>query len=504
MRLRILVLVVALLALASAASAQVSLSNFKCAVGGSDTTSVLHVLVGEPFLCQVTITNTGTATAQLNDIRLLAGDWAEQSSTTGVVSDVQLRQGQSTTAVFTGIKARKAGDQTFQSVIANGVAGDASGVVVKASTFQLTVTQDPPGTLDANKPFQVFAQVTAAGDLSSARVTLDTTCTLDPADQATTRTLGAIPDGASRSALWDLVQKTGGCAYSVSVRATGQKEISRSTTSQVSLPGGGGCTVNCGPPGGGGPSGGGAAPPEEKKVILNDPLMGLLTLLVEVSEEKSIPFVSKGAPQLLDFTKTVTSQVTFTLKDSASNVGVTSYQLASKPKEVPADPAGLVNKYLAIRTENIGKEANIQEATISFKVPKAALEGASADGVALQKYLVDNGKLVWKALPTTKVREDGDYIYFRSITPGFSIFAIAGERSPDARVSLFAITLPTVSLAPGAPSGPEIPLPGPGSAPPPREIITGGLSSTPLLGVGVAAIVGAAGVALVLLRRRKG
>ncbi len=502
MRLKVLVLAVALLALASAASAQVSLGNFKCTVGASDTTSILHVLVGEPFLCQVTITNTGTATAQLNDIRLLAGDWAEQASTTGVVSDVQLRASQSTTAVFSGIKARKAGDQTFASVIANGVSGDVSGVVVKASTFQLAVSQDPAGTLDSEKPFQVLAQVTAAGDLSSARVTLDTSCTLDPADQATTRNLGAIPDGASRSAQWDLIQKAGGCSYSASVRATGQKEISRSTTNQVSTPGGGpgGCTANCGG-GGGGAGGGGAA--VEKKVVLNDPLMGLLTLLVEASEEKSIPFASKGAPQLLDFAKTVTSQVTFTLKESASNVVVTSYQLASKPKEVPADPPGQASKYLAIRTENIGKEANIQEATISFKVPKAALEGVAADKVQLQKYLVENGRLVWKVLPTTQVKEEGDYVYFKSITPGFSIFAIAGERSPDARVSLFAVTLPGISLSPSTASGPEVPLPEPGSAPPPREIITGGLSSTPLIGLGVAAIAGAAGVAFVLLRRRR-
>jgi PGF-pre-PGF domain-containing protein len=250
-------------------------------------------------------------------------------------------------------------------------------------------------------------------------------------------------------------------------------------------------------------AGGGAAAVEEKVIRILDPLVGFLTLFIEEFQEHLLGFVSKGVQQVLAFTKTFLTEITFTTVDSVDGVRLTAQQLARKPAEVPDDPAGRAYRFFTVRTENIN-EANLQEAAITFKVEKSALGGGSADQVRLQKYLrVGEGlDLAWKALPTQKTGEDERYIYFRGVTPGFSIFAIAGEQVPDARVSLFAVTLPTGSGVVPLSSGPEVALPAPGSVPS-GELLTGGLSSPPAVAGGLAAIAGAAVVAFLLLRRRR-
>ncbi|MEM3165044.1 MAG: PGF-pre-PGF domain-containing protein [Halobacteria archaeon] len=262
--------------------------------------------------------------------------------------------------------------------------------------------------------------------------------------------------------------------------------------------------------GGGNPSGnpaaaagGGAAAAEEKVIRILDPLVGFLTLLIDDFQEHFLGLVSKGVQQILAFTKTFLTEITFTTVDSVDGVRLTAQQLAAKPKEVPDDPAGRAYRFFTVRTENIN-EANLKEATITFKVEKSALGGGSADQVRLQKYLrVGDGLgLAWRALPTWKTGEDEHYLYFRGVTPGFSIFAIAGEQVPDARVSLFAVTLPTGSGVVPLSSGPEVALPAPGSVPS-GELLTGGLSSPPAVAGGLAAIAGAAAVAFLLLRRRR-
>lgn len=247
----------------------------------------------------------------------------------------------------------------------------------------------------------------------------------------------------------------------------------------------------------------GGAKVEEKVLKLLDPLMGLLTLFIDEFQEHIMNFVSKGVQQVLSFTKTFLTEITFTTTDSITDVRLTAQQLTQKPKEVSDSPAGRPYRYFTVRTEKIS-EANLKEASITFKVAKSLLGNAPADQVRLQKYLrVGEGlDLAWKALPTTKTGEDDTYVYFKGITPGFSIFAIAGEQVPDARVSLFAVTLPQYSGVVPVVTGPEVSLPGPGAVPP-GELITGGLSSTPSVGLGAVAIVGAAAVALLLLRRRQ-
>ena len=71
--------------------------------------------------------------------------------------------------------------------------------------------------------------------------------------------------------------------------------------------------------------------------------------------------------------------------------------------------------------------ANIEKATIKFKVPSA--EGYDPTTVELRRY--DSSKKVWSSLPTRFTSEVGGYYYFEAETTSFSIFAIVGKKLPE-------------------------------------------------------------------------
>lgn len=115
------------------------------------------------------------------------------------------------------------------------------------------------------------------------------------------------------------------------------------------------------------------------------------------------------------------------------------------------------------------------------------LDGNRVDpgAVVLNRF---NG-VQWVPLPTERLQDQNGLVIYEGQTPGFSIFALAGETEP-ARVSLFAVT----AAAPEAPPPPATPA----STPPP---------SLPIASVlGLAGLVGAVAVAILLgtlARKRK-
>lgn len=78
--------------------------------------------------------------------------------------------------------------------------------------------------------------------------------------------------------------------------------------------------------------------------------------------------------------------------------------------------------YMEIKKVNFGA-ADMQEAQIGFRVDKEwlAKNRIESGNVALNRY----SNSAWNELPTTKTGEDGKFAYYRSETPGFSLFAIA-------------------------------------------------------------------------------
>jgi len=78
-------------------------------------------------------------------------------------------------------------------------------------------------------------------------------------------------------------------------------------------------------------------------------------------------------------------------------------------------------QYVEIKADNLRKE-DIVFSAVYFRVRKDS--GFIKDTVSLNKY---DGK--WIKLPTRFVEEDSNYYYYEGETPGFSLFAITGEKA---------------------------------------------------------------------------
>ncbi len=86
-------------------------------------------------------------------------------------------------------------------------------------------------------------------------------------------------------------------------------------------------------------------------------------------------------------------------------------------------PSGVVYGYLDIFA--IGDVTNLKEAKIYFKVSKSWIEdyNINQSTIVLQRY-----KTSWEPLNTTEYNSDSNYVYYYAITPGFSTFAVTGEK----------------------------------------------------------------------------
>ncbi|MCL7474415.1 MAG: S8 family serine peptidase [ANME-2 cluster archaeon] len=122
--------------------------------------------------------------------------------------------------------------------------------------------------------------------------------------------------------------------------------------------------------------------------------------------------------------------INFTAKLSAGMVTskIEVLRHTSTLVEIPAP--GLVYKNINIWVGNYGwaNDRSIVNATIIFAVPKEWITFHSVQdgGIALYRYHNDS----WEPLPTSIINTNGEYVYYESVTPGFSPFAISGEPGP--------------------------------------------------------------------------
>ncbi|SFM26378.1 PGF-pre-PGF domain-containing protein [Methanolobus profundi] len=93
---------------------------------------------------------------------------------------------------------------------------------------------------------------------------------------------------------------------------------------------------------------------------------------------------------------------------------------------VSAPPSGEVYKYVNIWVGDTGFATpdNIENAVITFKVEKVWISENDVRESRISLYRYSGSK--WNELDTLKVKEDDEYVYFESETPGFSPFAITG------------------------------------------------------------------------------
>ena len=147
---------------------------------------------------------------------------------------------------------------------------------------------------------------------------------------------------------------------------------------------------------------------------------------VEV-KEISQAVVTSGKPIEFDFTKNATCVVyaSFDAKKTAGKTTAIAEQLKGKSTLVSVLDSGEVYRYFNLWVGNSGfaTSKNIENPVVCFKIEKSWIKNNNINQslVTLQWY--DKG---WQSLYTEKVKEDQNYVYFKSKTPGFSYFAITG------------------------------------------------------------------------------
>lgn len=110
----------------------------------------------------------------------------------------------------------------------------------------------------------------------------------------------------------------------------------------------------------------------------------------------------------------------FTAKEKMDNPGLTVKVKDSNP--TGKSLSGKAYQYLSIERTNIPED---QPAKISFKVNKSWIteNNIIESTVVLMRY-----KDGWSKLSTKKTSSDSQYLYFEAETPGFSYFAVVGEK----------------------------------------------------------------------------
>ncbi|HII02777.1 TPA: PGF-pre-PGF domain-containing protein [Methanosarcinaceae archaeon] len=147
-------------------------------------------------------------------------------------------------------------------------------------------------------------------------------------------------------------------------------------------------------------------------------------------KELSQQFVTNGKHVKFEFLQEVTC-VNCVEFDAMRTVGRTTTiveMLKEKSTLTESAPEGEIYRYLNIWVGNSGfaSPENIAEPCVGFKVEKAwiAENGIQETTICLCRY--SEGK--WDKLPTVKEGEDQNYLHFKASTPGFSSFAITGEK----------------------------------------------------------------------------
>jgi PGF-pre-PGF domain-containing protein len=107
----------------------------------------------------------------------------------------------------------------------------------------------------------------------------------------------------------------------------------------------------------------------------------------------------------------------------ANGVSIKVTKLDGKPASVVHNVSGEVYQYIDIYSRNLDTE-NIEKAIIRFNVNKTWIRenNISRDSVVLNRY-----STFWNELPTIRITENSEVVFYEAESPGFSVFVISGE-----------------------------------------------------------------------------
>ncbi|MGB9940840.1 TIGR04279 domain-containing protein [Methanosarcina sp.] len=149
------------------------------------------------------------------------------------------------------------------------------------------------------------------------------------------------------------------------------------------------------------------------------------------SKEQCKQFINSGSHIKFGFTEenTCVNYLKFNSKKTTESTIAIVEELREKSALVTTKPEGEIYSYINIQVgdNDFAKPDSLEDAIVGFKVSKdwIAENHISTDSIVLQHC---SGKL-WNPLPTKKISEDKNYVYFEAETPSFSPFAITARKN---------------------------------------------------------------------------
>lgn len=118
--------------------------------------------------------------------------------------------------------------------------------------------------------------------------------------------------------------------------------------------------------------------------------------------------------------------ISFDARDNEGLVVAKVEVLNSRPTDVPAPES---NSY-SVMSIDVGSEGtisdhNAENLMISFKVSREWITENNIDPGTIRLARFHGGE--WQDLPSTKMSEDEEFLYFDAQTPGFSLFSVVGD-----------------------------------------------------------------------------
>ena len=138
-----------------------------------------------------------------------------------------------------------------------------------------------------------------------------------------------------------------------------------------------------------------------------------------------IPVIPANKVTCVEIDQGNIKSISVILRNRVEDAIVSVVKLEEKPSEISVNVNGEVYSYIEINAENISDE-DVRNVTIEFKVNKSWITEANVDEKSIKLCRYSNGS--WTILSTDIVRETSTEIYYSAESPGFSIYAITGEK----------------------------------------------------------------------------
>jgi methanogen extracellular protein (TIGR04279 family)/PGF-pre-PGF domain-containing protein len=172
---------------------------------------------------------------------------------------------------------------------------------------------------------------------------------------------------------------------------------------------------------------------------------------IDVKEVQYILTIRANEHVIKQFTKNHSvMEIGFTYLAVADEVSITIEKLINRSLLVNLSPPGIVYEYINIWVY-VPNPALITNASIKIKVDKnwTATNNIDPASIAMYRYKDET----WNKLPTEKISEDNQYLIFLVATPGFSPFAITGEKlaptpTPTPTITPTPTPTPTPTITP--------------------------------------------------------